>query len=85
MVHFNNSFIDPRAAETRRNMRAQDAKDICSGTMRIALHLSDLEHDWLRINNPDTLGHLDSKLSDDYWRQFCESSYSNPYKIRSKL
>lgn len=80
---FNLCMIDPRAEVTRSQMRALPLKDFASGTMRLALHLSDLEAYRLEALNPDTLGHDDAKLRDRYWADFAKSSESNPFKVRN--
>lgn len=58
-------------------------RDLCSGTMRLALHLAEEEADELIRLNPDTLGHSDDKLRDLYWRDFCESPDSAPYRVNT--
>ena len=74
-------FVDPRAEVTRGQMRQQQARDLCSGTMRMALHLSDLEAASLERNNPDTLGIGDEKLKSAYWSDFIARPESQAFRV----
>ena len=62
-------------------MRQQRPKDLASRTMRLALHLSDVEAGRLESLNPDTLGHDDAALRANYWRRFIESPESAPFRV----
>lgn len=78
------TWIDPRAAVNRELMRQKTPKDLCSGTLRLALHLSDLEHAQLELLNPETLGrHDDERLRADYWRQFIAAPESAPFRVNT--
>lgn len=81
MQTFNTSLLDPRAEVTRAQMRQLDKRDLCSGTMRLALHLSNEEAARLEQLNPDTLGHDDGKLRDLYWKKFAQSPEAAPYRV----
>ena len=75
-------LIDPRAAVTRAQMRRQEMADLCSGTMQISLHLSDLEAESLERNNPDTLGRTDDEqLKSQYWADFINSPESREFRV----
>lgn len=78
-------LIDPRAAVTRQQMRQLPQKDLCSGTMRMALHLSELEAESLERNNPDTLGHDDGRLRDQYWADFINAPESREFRVRAHV
>jgi hypothetical protein len=75
-------LIDPRAEMTRSQMRQLPQKDLCSGSLRLALHLSDLEAESLARNNPDTLGHDDAQLNKQYWADFANSQESKQFRVR---
>ena len=76
------TWIDNRAALERAKMRLQTPKDLCSKTLRLALHLSDLEHEYLERNNPDTLGrHDDERLRSKYWAEFIAHPASAPFRV----
>lgn len=66
----------------RRTLRGKPMKDLCSGTMRMALHLSDVEHAALRRLNPDTLGAPDTRIACAAWKLFIESPDSARYRVR---
>jgi hypothetical protein len=70
------TWIDPRAAKTRREMRRNTPKDICSGTMRLALHLSDLEHQFLQTFNPEL-----QEESGPAWARFIAHPESAPFRV----
>lgn len=75
-------WIDPRAAETRSQLRRIDIKDFSEKSLRWALHLSAEEMDYLEANNPDTLGCLaDPKLYKAEWAKFINSRASDVYKV----
>lgn len=80
MSHYK-TWIDPRAAITRREMRANAPKDICSGTLRLALHLSEQEHLFLERANPDTLGLPDGVEHDTAWGNFIKHPDSAAYRV----
>lgn len=76
-------LLDPRADATRQGMRRHQPRDICSRTMRLALHLSSEEADGLERLNPDTLGrHDDEQLRSKYWADFINSPESEPFRVR---
>jgi len=75
------TWVDARKDPERREMRKQTPKDIGSGTMRLALHLSDTELQYLELMNPDTLGHPDSKVHDAEWGRFINHPESSPYRV----
>jgi len=85
MRRYTPCLLDPRAEKHRQWMRNNPAKDLASGTMRLALHLSSEEHAALERLNPDTLGHDDTKLHDLYWRDFIENPASAPFRVRAKV
>jgi len=85
MSKFKTGFIDPRANQTRKQMRSHVAKDFSDKSMRWALHMSEEEAAWLEFHNPDTLGLTDPKLRDLAWKAFIVSSDSVPYRIREKI
>ena len=82
---FKTGFIDPRPERFRRQCRNTIPKDLADKTMRWALHLSEEEHHWLTVNNPDTLGCPDQLLRNGYWRKFSESPESKPYRIQQRI
>lgn len=57
-------------------MRATQPKDICSGTMRLALHLSDLEHEFLRTFNPELQDENGAE-----WAKFIAHPESAPFRV----
>ena len=76
------TWIDPRAEETRKQIRGQTIRDMASGTMRWALHLSEEEMRYLELNNPDTLGCIaDAKRYKEEWARFINGPESKPYKV----
>jgi hypothetical protein len=70
------TWVDPRAAIERSRMRQQLPKDICSGTMRLALHLSDLEHQYLQLHNPQLLDENGPE-----WARFIASPDSATFRV----
>ena len=78
-----NVWIDPRAEETRKQLRGLTIKDLGTGTMRWALHLSEDEMQYLETYNPDSLGCLaDPALYKAEWAKFINCNESKPYKVR---
>lgn len=65
----------------RSKMRQQRPKDLCSKTLRLALHLSDREHKALERLNPDTLGCEDGPLRSSAWAAFIASPLSAPFRV----
>lgn len=72
------TFIDPRADETRKKMRQQVPRMLARGTMKLSLHLSDVEHAYLVKNNPDF--DLDSKRE---WDKFIKHPDSKPFRVQN--
>ena len=70
------TWIDPRAAKERSKMRQTLPRDICSGTMRLALHLSDLEHEFLQTFNPEL-----QDESGAAWAKFIAHPDSAPFRV----
>jgi len=64
-------------------MRRNAPRDLASGTLRLALHLSDAEAAYLERNNPDTLGHPDTRVHDAEWHRFIRHSDSAPYRVNA--
>jgi hypothetical protein len=58
-------------------MRQACPRDIASGTLRLALHLSDAEDAFLRRHNPA----LDSDDADSEWAKFISHPDSAPYRV----
>jgi hypothetical protein len=75
------TWLDPRASVTRHQMRALTPRDIASGTLRLALHLSDLEHLFLETNNPESLGLPPGPDHDAAWARFVSHPDSLPYRV----
>lgn len=76
------TWIDPRAVVTRNQLRSVDIRDFDEKCMRWALHLSDLEFDYLERMNPDTLGCLsDPALYKAEWAKFVNSPAARPFKV----
>jgi hypothetical protein len=75
------TWIDPRASVTRNQMRQQAPKDLAGATMRLALHLSDVEHQALQVANPDTLGLPVGPDQDAAWAKFIAHPDSAPYRV----
>lgn len=75
------TWIDPVAIPTRQQMRRQAPRDLASGTLRLALHLSEAEAAYLEFHNPDTLGHPDTAVHDAEWAKFIKHSDSAPYRV----
>jgi hypothetical protein len=75
------TWLDPRAIVTRNQMRSLVAKDIASGTLRLAMHLSEEEAAFLEFHNPDTLGHADPVIHDAAWGAFIKHPDSAPYRV----
>jgi len=79
------TMIDPRAEATRKALSANVGTGDLAGTMRWALHLSDVEAAYLEFNNPDTLGlPEDSKQRDIEWRKFIAHPDSKPFRIGTR-
>lgn len=75
------TWFDPRATVTRKMMREQAPRDIASTTMRLALHLSDKEHQWLERANPESLGLPPGIDHDAAWAKFIAHPDSAPYRV----
>jgi hypothetical protein len=75
------TWLDPRATVTRQMMREQAPRDIASSTMRLALHLSDLEHHYLTEKNPESLGLPPGPDHDMAWAKFIAHPASAPYRV----
>jgi hypothetical protein len=79
-------LIDPVAATERALIRQGMVKDLALGTMRPALRMSMMEHDLLELANPETLGRNDDeRLKSQYWRDFINSPYSEPFRLGNKV
>jgi hypothetical protein len=79
-------LIDPTFAARRQLIRQGEIRDLGVGTMRPALHLSCQEHDLLELANPETLGRNDDeRLKSQYWRDFINSPYSEPFRLGNKV
>jgi hypothetical protein len=77
------TWIDPRAAETRKQLNRLEIRDLGSQTMRWALHLSEKEMAQLERLNPDTLGNFsDPKQYNAEWAKFINHPASKPYKVQ---
>jgi len=74
-------WTDPRAASKRHELRSLAPKDLASGTLRLAMHLSDLEEFWLSSMNPDTLGLPPGKDRDAEWAKFIAHPESSIYRV----
>lgn len=78
-----NVWIDPRAAETRAQMRRIDIRDFKEKSLRWALHLSEEEINYLERMNPDTLGCIaDPALYKAEWAKFINDPASRPYWVQ---
>lgn len=75
------TWIDPRAASKRHELRSLAPRDVASGTLRLAMHLSDLEEYWLERMNPDTLGLPSGIDRDAAWGKFVAHPDSAPYRV----
>lgn len=73
-------WIDRRASLVRQDMRRNCPRDIADGTLRLALHLSDVEHAYLVAHNPE-LGHEDTRLQDAAWARFIAHPCSAPFRV----
>jgi hypothetical protein len=63
-------------------MRKVKANDLASGTMRLALHLSEAEASFLERMNPDTLGCVaDPRLYKAEWDAFVKHPDSKPFRV----
>ena len=78
------TWIDHRAEPYRAQVRRGVVRDLGHGTMRPALHLTDLEHAYLQRNNPE-LGQEDSRLRSAAWLKFITSHDSDPYKVQAHI
>lgn len=77
-----NTWIDPRAAVTRKQLQSLTIRDLASKTMRWALHLSHEEMEYLERNNPDTLGcWSDPRQYNAEWAKFVDHPEARPYKV----
>lgn len=75
-------WIDPRAVVTRKQLRRLTIRDFKDKCMRWALHLSDLEHEYLTTHNPDTLGlPEDSAQYKAEWAKFVNHPESKPFRV----
>ena len=81
---FKPGIIDPRPAEARKRAKVLVVRDL-KDFARWGLHLSDIEHDSLMANNPDTLGHPDQQLRSKYWKDYTTSMASAPHKVQGKI
>ena len=78
--------LDPRAKAFRAKAQHNPIRDLCTKTMRWALHLSDLEAAALERLNPDTLGrHDDERLRGQYWADFISRPESAPFRIQERV
>lgn len=79
------TWIDPRAAVTRSQLSRIEIRDLCSATMRWALHFSHEEMEYLERHNPDTLGAWgDPALYNTEWKKFVDHPESQPYRVKVK-
>lgn len=72
---------DPRAAAERAKMRQQRPRDLCSKTLRLALHLSVEEHRFLEKANPETLGASDMLVRSAAWADFIAQPEAAPFRV----
>jgi hypothetical protein len=72
---------DPLAAAERAKMRQQRPRDLCSKSLRLALHLSVAEHQALQKLNPETLGSEDMLVRSGAWADFIARPESAPYRV----
>lgn len=78
------TWIDPRAAVTRSQLRKLEIRDAAVGTMRWALHLSHEEMHYLELMNPDTLGCThDARQYKAEWAKFIAHPDSAPFKVQA--
>jgi len=75
------TWLDPRAMRERARMRRQAPRDIASGTLRLALHLSDQEYRFLETRNPESLGLPPGPDHDAAWARFISHPDSEPYRV----
>jgi hypothetical protein len=75
------TWLDPRAMRERARMRRQAPRDIASGTLRLALHLSDQEYRFLETKNPESLGLPPGPDHDAAWARFISHPDSEPYRV----
>lgn len=75
------TWLDPRAIRERARMRRQAPRDIASGTLRLALHLSDQEYLFLETKNPESLGLPPGPDHDAAWARFISHPDSEPYRV----
>jgi hypothetical protein len=79
-------LVNPAADEYRRFAMNQEIPDLCSKTMRWALHLHPDELAGLERLNPDTLGRKDDeKLRAKYWAEFINSPESKPFRVQGRI
>lgn len=77
------TWIDPRAAVTRNQLRSLEIRDFSEKAARWALHLSEEEAAYLEQMNPDTLGCLrDPALYKREWAKFCSHPDSLPFRVQ---
>lgn len=76
-----NTWVDRRADVTRKMMREQCPRDLASSTLRLALHLSDLEAAYLERKNPESLGLPPGPDHDAAWAKFIAHPASAPYRV----
>lgn len=77
-----NVWIDPRAAQTRRELSRLMIRDFAEKSLRWALHLSAEEMAYLEKMNPDTLGALaDPALYKQEWARFVNHPESRPFRV----
>lgn len=75
-------WIDPRAAETRAELRRLQIKDFAEKSLRWALHMSEEEVAFLEANNPETLGCLcDPRQYKAEWARFIAHPESSPFRV----
>jgi len=75
------TWLDPRAIPVRIRMRQQAPRDIASGTLRLALHLSDKEAEFLETQNPESLGLPPGPDHDAAWARFISHPDSEPDRV----
>lgn len=77
-----NVWIDPRAAQTRQELRRLTIRDFAEKSLRWALHLSAEEMQYLERNNPESLGALsDPALYKAAWAAFVNHPESKPFRV----
>ena len=83
MQKFHIPMVNPDSDKYRQFAMNQEIPDLCSKTMRWALHLHPDELEGLERLNPDTLGrHDDEQLRAKYWADFINSPESKPFRVQ---